>query len=284
MIRTGAGLSTGPSAGSVLRKEHFMEISNRNSFTIVDPLDEAVRIIGHSGMEAFEPIPSTASSTMDIWAVRLEHPKAPVVAERLGTDADLSSVVEEDALTDEPTPDQVEEALEAQAKAEQERAADLGIPVGLLAEFDRLMDSNIPWPDELKEWWNEVGRENEPIGYFDFPDGTRMQVPKVLARHTSSPPLGMNHDDAVAHWMRIIHGITNVRHQEAIDGKLDYDAAREDIFTAEDLGIPAEQLIDPCYRWWGIGERTPTITPGFPFYRRRVDLSYATNTRRSSEA
>jgi hypothetical protein len=178
----------------------------------------ADRLIGHGGMEALLPIPPAATPAhrhMDEWAACL------------GDVADLTPVVEKDSLTDEPTPDQIAEAQQDQAEAEQERAADLGIPVELLPEFDRLMDSNIPWPDELQEWWNHVGREREPAAYFDFDDGTRLQVPIVLHRWTSSPPLGGNHGDAVAHWMRIIHGITNDRHQEVRDWIAMTDEERE---------------------------------------------------------
>jgi len=87
----------------------YMTISNRHFLTIDGPLDEADRLIGHGGMEAFVPIPSTASPAhthIDIWRARLSD------------DADLTAVVEEDAVTDEPTQEQILEALEAQAEVE----------------------------------------------------------------------------------------------------------------------------------------------------------------------
>jgi hypothetical protein len=92
-----------------------MEDSNRNILTSFDPHDDADRLIGHGSMEALLPIPPAATPAhtyIDVWAAPLEHADTPIVAEQRGDAADPTAVVEEDALTDEPTPDQ------AQAEAE----------------------------------------------------------------------------------------------------------------------------------------------------------------------
>lgn len=132
----------------------------RNTLTIYGPLDAADRIAGRivrGGMEAFGPIPSTASPAhmhMDIWAARLEPTAAAtaeegeptqdeieeVKADLLMEQGDEASEARDAALmreidsrererercldglhtvsqrSDEPTPYQIQEALEAQAE------------------------------------------------------------------------------------------------------------------------------------------------------------------------
>lgn len=83
-----------------------MQNSNGHIPTIDGPFDEAHRFIGRClrvGMEVCTPIQPSASPT---------HLFSEAWAAGLGDAADATAVVEEDALTDEPTPDQ------AQAEAE----------------------------------------------------------------------------------------------------------------------------------------------------------------------
>jgi hypothetical protein len=93
-----------------------MSNSTRNILTVLGPLDAADRFVGRivrGGLEGFIPIPPAATPAhtyMGIWAARL------------GDAADLAAVVAEDALTDQPTPEQIQEALEAPAPGQIQEA------------------------------------------------------------------------------------------------------------------------------------------------------------------
>jgi len=88
-------------------------------------------LFGHGGPKPFVPIPSTASPAyqyMDIWAARF------------GDVGDPAAAIEEDGLTDDPTSDQIQEALEAQAEADAEAYFDgLDEYVAQVNEWHELM-------------------------------------------------------------------------------------------------------------------------------------------------
>src|SRR4051812_27418040 len=67
---------------------------------------------------------STAHTHMNIWASRLAHADTPVGARQPRNDGDVTALLVEDEISDEPTPDQIQEALEARVRPAADEASE----------------------------------------------------------------------------------------------------------------------------------------------------------------